>query len=87
MIKFLPWELAFLGQMKKGKKTCKQILHRPASEISSGSGLLLGLPFEGDTRAYVSELTSVFVSLSAASLHLYICTHHHFSLCMSYAVN
>lgn len=31
VIKFLPWELAFLGQMKQGKETCKQILNRQSS--------------------------------------------------------
>lgn len=31
VIKFLSWKLAFLGQMKQGKETCKQILNRQSS--------------------------------------------------------
>lgn len=87
MIKFFPWELAFLGQMKKGKKTCKQILNRQTSLPDLIR--LWAVAWLAFWRRYVCLCfcASVRVSLSAASFHLYLCTHCCFSLCLRCTVN
>lgn len=75
VIKFLAWELAFLGQMKQGKETRKQILNRAASQISSGFRLLFGLPSEGGVCACVPGLTPIFppsILISVPSLLLLV---------------